>query len=87
VDAAEAARYGLAERVVPAGDLDRAVHELVTSLLAIDRHAAAATKRLLLGARQRTLEEQAAAERSEQMIRLRTLFSAPAPRGSAGAGN
>lgn len=76
VDAAEAARLGLAELVVPRAELDRAVADLAAAVLATDRGAAIATKRLLQGAPGRTLEEQAAAERREQVTRLRTLFAA-----------
>ncbi|MBB6473534.1 enoyl-CoA hydratase/carnithine racemase [Sphaerisporangium rubeum] len=74
VEAEEALRLGLAERVVPRERLDEAVGELAAALLTTDRDAAAATKRLLLGAAARTLEEQSAAERAEQAVRLRTLF-------------
>jgi Enoyl-CoA hydratase/carnithine racemase len=72
----EAARLGLAELVVPRAELDQAVADLAAALLATDRGAAAATKRLLQGAPARTLEEQAAAERREQVTRLRTLLAA-----------
>ncbi|MEO3814316.1 enoyl-CoA hydratase/isomerase family protein [Sphaerisporangium sp. B11E5] len=76
VGAEEALRLGLAERVVPRERLDEAVGELAAALLTTDRAAAAATKRLLLGAADRTLEEQSAAERAEQAERLRALFGA-----------
>ncbi|GAA0444105.1 enoyl-CoA hydratase [Acrocarpospora corrugata] len=75
VGADEAVRLGLAELAVPPGDLARAVRDLADALLATDRGAATATKRLLQGAQGRSLEEQAAAERKEQVIRLRTLFA------------
>ncbi|MGW4642070.1 enoyl-CoA hydratase/isomerase family protein [Sphaerisporangium sp. NPDC004334] len=74
VEAGEALRLGLAERVVPGDELQAATKELATSLLATDRDAAAATKRLLQGASGRTLEEQAAAERAEQRARIKALF-------------
>ncbi|MFB9249429.1 enoyl-CoA hydratase/isomerase family protein [Sphaerisporangium melleum] len=74
VDAGEAARIGLAERVVPAGELRAATRELATALLATDRAAAAATKRLLQQAAHHTIEEQAAAERAAQAVRVRALF-------------
>ncbi|MFG2001257.1 enoyl-CoA hydratase/isomerase family protein [Spirillospora sp. NPDC048911] len=70
----EAARLGLAEYVVPRADLDKTVDELVTALLAVNPGAAVATKRLLLEAPGNTLEEQCAAERREQIGRLRELF-------------
>jgi enoyl-CoA hydratase/carnithine racemase len=76
VDAQEAARLGLAELVVPRAELDRAVADLAAALLATDRGAAVATKRLLQGAPGRTLEEQAAAERREQAARIRALSAA-----------
>lgn len=69
----EAARLGLAERVVPREDLDGAVRELVQALLAVNAEAAVATKRLLWQAPENTLEQQAAAERREQVARLRAL--------------
>ncbi len=75
VGAAEALQLGLAEMVVPSGDLAQAVQDLATALLATDRGAAAATKRLLQAAPERSLEEQAAAERAEQIARIRTLFA------------
>ena len=76
VDAAEALRLGLAERVVPRAGLTAAVRELTRELLAVDRDAAAATKRLLRAAPARTLEEQCAAERRAQVARIRALFPA-----------
>ncbi|MEU5880727.1 enoyl-CoA hydratase/isomerase family protein [Spirillospora sp. NPDC047279] len=72
----EAARLGLAEHVVPRDALDKTVGELTTALLAINPGAAVATKRLILEAPTNTLEEQCAAERREQIGRLRELFGA-----------
>jgi enoyl-CoA hydratase/carnithine racemase len=69
VDAAEAERLRLAERVVPAvpeADLDRAVTELAEALMTSDPAAARATKALLGHAQRRSLSEQAAAERAAQ---------------------
>ncbi|TYB41506.1 enoyl-CoA hydratase/isomerase family protein [Actinomadura chibensis] len=74
VAADEAARIGLAEIVVPRDGLDGAVRDLVDALLAVDPGAAVATKRLLWQAAQNTLDEQCAAERREQIGRLRELF-------------
>ncbi|WP_248961499.1 enoyl-CoA hydratase/isomerase family protein [Sphaerisporangium perillae] len=74
VEAEEALRLGLAEQVVPREELGAAARALASSLLATDRGAATATKRLLQGAVGRTLEEQSAAERAEQAVRIRTLF-------------
>ncbi|RAY13930.1 enoyl-CoA hydratase/isomerase family protein [Actinomadura craniellae] len=76
VHAEEAARLGLAETVVPADRLDAAVAELTTALLAVNADAAVATKRLLCEAPGNTLEQQIAAERREQVDRLRALFGA-----------
>ncbi|MEV4298972.1 enoyl-CoA hydratase/isomerase family protein [Microbispora rosea] len=76
VGAAEAVRLGLAEIAVPTSELAHAVQDLAAALLATDRAAAAATKRLLQAAPGRTLEEQAAAERVEQVARIRALFGA-----------
>jgi enoyl-CoA hydratase/carnithine racemase len=66
IDAAEAERLRLAERVVPEPDLERAVAELATALMASDAAAARATKALLGHAQRRSLPEQAAAERAAQ---------------------
>ncbi len=79
VHAEEAARLGLAELVVPAAELDAAVADLVAAILAVRPSTAAATKRLLRQAPGNTLEQQAAAERREQIVLLREL--------SAGAGS
>ena len=66
VGAAEARELRLAEMVVPGADLDTAVAGLVAALLAPDPATARAVKKLLAGAPARTLEEQAAAERTAQ---------------------
>ncbi|WP_433225691.1 enoyl-CoA hydratase/isomerase family protein [Actinomadura formosensis] len=70
----EAARIGLAEIVVPRDGLDGAVRDLTGALLAVNPGAAVATKRLLWQAAEHTLEEQCAAERREQIGRLREMF-------------
>ncbi|WP_182874501.1 enoyl-CoA hydratase/isomerase family protein [Microbispora sp. H10670] len=75
VGAEEAVRLGLAEIAVPAGDLGQTTRDLAAALLATDHAAATATKRLLRAAPGRTLEEQAAAERAEQVARIRALFA------------
>ena len=67
VGAAEARELGLAEMVVPSADLDTAVASLVGALLTPDAATARATKKLLTGAPERTLEQQAAAERTAQV--------------------
>jgi enoyl-CoA hydratase/carnithine racemase len=74
VHADEAMRIGLAEKVVARGDLEQAVQQKAAELLSTNRDAAAATKRLLQGARARTLEEQCVAEGLEQAARLKALF-------------
>ncbi|MGW4795737.1 enoyl-CoA hydratase/isomerase family protein [Nonomuraea sp. NPDC004297] len=74
VHADEAMRIGLAEQVVARSDLDQAVREKVTALLSTNREAAVATKRLLQGARARSLEEQSRAEGIEQAARIKALF-------------
>ena len=66
VGAAEARELRLAEMVVPSADLDTAVASLVEALLTPDAATARATKKLLAGAPERTLEQQAAAERTAQ---------------------
>jgi enoyl-CoA hydratase/carnithine racemase len=73
IHAEEAERLGLAELVVPVAELDKAVEDLVAAILSIRPATAAATKRLLRAAPGNTLEEQAAAERREQLPFLRTL--------------
>ncbi|GAA2784157.1 enoyl-CoA hydratase/isomerase family protein [Nonomuraea dietziae] len=75
VDAQEAFRIGLAERVVSGAELTQAVRDKAAELLSTNRDAATATKRLLQGARGRTLEEQTAAERVEQAARIKALFA------------
>lgn len=77
VQADEAARLRLAELVVPAADLDSAVADLTAALLATDPAAARAAKRLLAQAAANTLEQQARAERAEQAVLLRAMFSRP----------
>ncbi len=66
VAAPEAVMLRLAELMVPAGELDGAVADLVAALLSTDAAAARATKALLAQAPGHTLEEQAAAERRAQ---------------------
>ncbi|NGO69020.1 enoyl-CoA hydratase/isomerase family protein [Streptomyces boncukensis] len=73
VHAEEAERAGLANLVVPAGELDAAVADLAAALLAAPRDAVIETKALLAGAGSRTYEQQRAAEREAQARRLREL--------------
>ncbi|MEU1515302.1 enoyl-CoA hydratase/isomerase family protein [Streptomyces sp. NPDC005811] len=73
VGAQEAVNSGLANRAVPAAELDAAARELATALLAAPREAVIETKALLRGAADRTYDEQRAAERAAQTRRLRDL--------------
>ncbi len=73
VHADEAGRLGLAQLVVPVDQLAGAVDDLVAALLAAPAGAVAGTKRLLRDASARTVEQQCAAERAEQALRLGEL--------------
>jgi enoyl-CoA hydratase/carnithine racemase len=73
VGAAEAARIGLATAVVPTAELDATVADLTDALLAAPAGAVRETKALLLGAVDRSLEEQRRAEREAQFRRFREL--------------
>ncbi|WP_419993853.1 enoyl-CoA hydratase/isomerase family protein [Streptomyces boninensis] len=73
VHAEEAARVGLANLVVPAGELAGAVSDLVGALLEAPRDAVVETKALLRGALSRSYDEQRGAERGAQGRRLRDL--------------
>jgi enoyl-CoA hydratase/carnithine racemase len=75
VAAPEALSLRLAELVVPAAELDRAVGDLLAALLATDAAVARATKELLTAAGAHTLEQQAAAERRTQAALLRARGS------------
>jgi enoyl-CoA hydratase/carnithine racemase len=66
VDAQEAERLRLAERVVPLAALDETVGALAAQLLTTEAAAARETKALLTGAYGNSLPEQAAAERAAQ---------------------
>jgi enoyl-CoA hydratase/carnithine racemase len=73
VGAEESLRIGLASRVVANDELDTAVDQTVTALLAVNRDAAAETKALLQHAHGRSQGDQQAAERAAQYRRLRAL--------------
>lgn len=73
VDAEEASRIGLVNLTVPATDLDDAVEDLVAALTSTVHGAVTMTKALLLGARDRTYQQQLLAERQAQVERIRTL--------------
>jgi enoyl-CoA hydratase/carnithine racemase len=78
VDATEAAEIGLATIVVPNADLLAAVGDLVDALATPPHGAVTGTKRLLQAAADRTYDEQRAAERREQIARLRALAAGAA---------
>jgi enoyl-CoA hydratase/carnithine racemase len=80
VDAAEAARIGLVQAVVPAPDLPAAVDALAGAVLANPGPAVRATKALLRRAARHPREEQLAAERHAQGERLRALLGEAAAR-------
>ena len=74
VGAAEAVAIGLAQRVVPVGELDAAVDELVTALLAVPAEAARETLALLAAvADGRDPAAALAAELAAQIRRLHAL--------------
>jgi enoyl-CoA hydratase/carnithine racemase len=73
VQAEEAVATGLANIAVSRGQLDDAVRDLASALLAAPRDAVIETKALLRGAQERSYEEQRAAERAAQARRLRDL--------------
>ncbi|AZM88560.1 MULTISPECIES: enoyl-CoA hydratase/isomerase family protein [Streptomyces] len=73
VQAEEAERVGLANLVVRASELEDAVQDLTTALLAAPRDAVIETKALLAAATSRTYDDQRAAERAAQARRLRDL--------------
>jgi enoyl-CoA hydratase/carnithine racemase len=73
VHADEAARIGLANLVVPGGELDAATADLTAALLPAPRGALIETKALLQGAVGRSYDDQRAAERAAQARRFRDL--------------
>lgn len=73
VGADEAQRLGLANLVVDASGLDGAVEDLVAALTTTVHGAVTMTKALLLGARNRSYEQQLLAERQAQLMRIRAL--------------
>jgi enoyl-CoA hydratase/carnithine racemase len=73
VGAAEALELGLATLVCPVEELEGAVTDLVAALAAPMAGAVRETKALLLGASERSLEEQRQLEREAQIRRFREL--------------
>ena len=76
VGAQEAVSIGLANKVVPADDLDAAVAELAAALAAPMVDVVSETKTLLQGAADRDLDEQRRLEREAQVRRFRALAAA-----------
>jgi len=74
VEAEEALRWGLANIVVPAEELEATVTDLTAALLTPLHGAVSETKGLLAGATSRTYEEQLNAEREAQTRRLSDLL-------------
>ncbi|GLY02042.1 MULTISPECIES: enoyl-CoA hydratase/isomerase family protein [Actinoplanes] len=70
----EADRIGLATAVVPRADLDAAVSDLASAVLAADAGAVTEIKALLAGAPRRSYAEQDRAEREAQTRRLSDLL-------------
>jgi enoyl-CoA hydratase/carnithine racemase len=77
--AEEAQRSGLVNLVVPNGQLAAAVEDLIAAIQTTNRDAVTETKRLLLGARDRSYDDQRRAEREIQVQRLRALMSLASP--------
>lgn len=73
IDAQEAVTLGIAQSVVPVGDLAGAVDALVRSVLQSDTDAVRETKRLLQSAEDLGLEQQRTLESEAQVRRLRAL--------------
>jgi enoyl-CoA hydratase/carnithine racemase len=69
----EAYALGLANRVVPVGELDAGVDDLLSRVLAAPRDAVIEVKALLAAASDRTYPAQEAAERAAQVRRIRDL--------------
>ncbi len=76
VSASEAMRIGLALTVVPVHELDATVADLSAALMASDPEAVRGVTRLITGCGGRTSDQQLAAERFEQLARLRALATA-----------
>lgn len=76
VEAPEAVAIGLANRSVPADDLDATVAELAAALAAPMPGVVTETKKLLQGAADRGLDEQRRLEREAQVRRFRAVAAA-----------
>ncbi|MGN6473381.1 MAG: enoyl-CoA hydratase/isomerase family protein [Mycobacteriales bacterium] len=75
VGAEEALQSGLVNLVVPTDQLPAAVDDLIAAQMSTNHQAVTETKRLLLGARDRSYDDQRRAEREIQVQRLRALLS------------
>jgi enoyl-CoA hydratase/carnithine racemase len=73
VGAGEAGDIGLANLVVPNGQLDVSVDDLAAAICGSPAEAVAATKALLLGSRERSYADQLLAERTAQLARIKAL--------------
>ena len=73
VRAAEAQAIGLANVVVPADELDATVDDLVAAITGPPAAASRATAELIRSAGRNTPDEQDAAERAAQVLRLQEL--------------
>jgi enoyl-CoA hydratase/carnithine racemase len=73
IDAKEAVKLGLAQSVVPVGDLSSEIDAFVTSVLQSDTEAVRETKRLLQSAEVLDLEQQRVFESAAQVRRLRAM--------------
>ena len=73
IDAQEAVTLGIAQSVVPVGDLTSEVDALTHSVLQSDTDAVRETKRLLQSAENLDLEQQRTLESAAQVRRLRAL--------------
>ena len=73
VHADEAFAIGLANRVAPVAELDKAVEEMIAGVTAHPHGAVRGTKAVLLGAAERTFDEQRAKEREVQFHRFAEL--------------
>jgi enoyl-CoA hydratase/carnithine racemase len=73
VSAGEAGDIGLANLVVPTGELEASVDDLAAAICGSPAEAVAATKALLLGSRERSYADQLLAERTAQLARIKAL--------------
>lgn len=73
VAAGEAGDIGLANLVVPSEQLTASTDDLAAAICGSPAEAVAATKALLLGARERSYADQLLAERTAQMARIKAL--------------